>query len=812
MASGFLSSLYISLRANTADFETDMGRAARVANQRAKAIKQGVSGALKDLWGPVLAGFSVAALTSGVKQVTDRLLEMKAAAHSVAMPLTQFSALAGVAKDADVNMQDLSTGLSTMARNLSLAQQGSKQAQGAFQALGLDPSKLKDSHTAFLAVADALSKYKDGVAKTAIEQQIFSRSGAQFNELLNQGSAAIQQQEQHMRDLGVALDEDGVKKLQAFDDQSDELSDTLQGIGQRITIALLPALTSVNKNLTDFAQHGDVTDFASGLGTVMTTLGRAGMVVAATFSEVGRVIGGTFAIVRTAFQGINPLLLSNPLTAGPAMAAGFAKNAKEVAATAREVGSDLASNFKDWMARITQFGNDATAAASKAAAATGGGKDLKLVDPNAAANAAKAASAAQALRAAYLGLATAAQQAQQATATPLEQAADAHAKTLQGILKLVDQYVQKGGQLAQVQGLVDSAVAGANRRYQEQVAAIKAQQNAFQQALDQQVAAQRNAIDIQVQSIGMGDKEASRLQQVNQLEQQRLQRVQALQLAQTTHPEQYAELAKQITATNAAYGDMRDTMIDGFKRMDSAQSQWSNGFDSALANFADQAGNVAGQTESMFTDMFGGISDSLTTFVMTGKLSFKDLANSIISDIVRMETRILVSKALSMIMGMFTGVSAGGTISDSLYSSSGTVAIGFGTASAKGNVFAGPGIAAYENKIVNRPTYFAAGGNVMGERGPEAIMPLTRSSDGSLGVRASGVGAAAAPLQVEINITNKSGDAVQGRQTGQRQDGKKMIIDMVLDAVADNVSSGGKVAKSMQGRFGLQRRGVSVGA
>ncbi|MCV2875607.1 phage tail tape measure protein [Rhodobacteraceae bacterium XHP0102] len=54
--------------------------------------------------------------------------------------------------------------------------------------------------------------------------------------------------------------------------------------------------------------------------------------------------------------------------------------------------------------------------------------------------------------------------------------------------------------------------------------------------------------------------------------------------------------------------------------------------------------------------------------------------------------------------------------------------------------------------VVNRATPFAmAGGGlgVMGEAGPEAIMPLTRGSDGRLGVQSQGM---ARPAQITINI------------------------------------------------------------
>lgn len=54
--------------------------------------------------------------------------------------------------------------------------------------------------------------------------------------------------------------------------------------------------------------------------------------------------------------------------------------------------------------------------------------------------------------------------------------------------------------------------------------------------------------------------------------------------------------------------------------------------------------------------------------------------------------------------------------------------------------------------VVSAPSYFPMRGNLglMGEAGPEAIMPLQRSADGRLGVAASGGGA---PVNVVFNVT-----------------------------------------------------------
>lgn len=93
--------------------------------------------------------------------------------------------------------------------------------------------------------------------------------------------------------------------------------------------------------------------------------------------------------------------------------------------------------------------------------------------------------------------------------------------------------------------------------------------------------------------------------------------------------------------------------------------------------------------------------------------------------------------------GAASGSSSGGSWIGSAIS---TVLGFFGVKSANGNVFSSPGLHAYANSVVGQPTFFpfANGIGLMGEAGPEAIMPLRRGSDGRLGVSAPG-GANAVP-------------------------------------------------------------------
>jgi phage-related minor tail protein len=67
--------------------------------------------------------------------------------------------------------------------------------------------------------------------------------------------------------------------------------------------------------------------------------------------------------------------------------------------------------------------------------------------------------------------------------------------------------------------------------------------------------------------------------------------------------------------------------------------------------------------------------------------------------------------------------------------------------------------------VVSGPTYFPMRGGMglMGEAGPEAIMPLARGADGRLGVRTQG--SSTRPVQVTMNITTPDVEGFRRSQT-----------------------------------------------
>jgi len=89
--------------------------------------------------------------------------------------------------------------------------------------------------------------------------------------------------------------------------------------------------------------------------------------------------------------------------------------------------------------------------------------------------------------------------------------------------------------------------------------------------------------------------------------------------------------------------------------------------------------------------------------------------------------------------------------------------------SAKGNVFAQNKIVPFAyGGIVNKPTLFpmANGMGLMGEAGPEAIMPLRRGRNGRLGVEAASGATSNIVVNVDASGTQVQGDDNRGKQLG----------------------------------------------
>jgi lambda family phage tail tape measure protein len=346
----------------------------------------------------------------------------------------------------------------------------------------------------------------------------------------------------------------------------------------------------------------------------------------------------------------------------------------------------------------------------------------------------------------------------------------------------------------------------------------------YVQALAQQQRALELAGQRAVLGVGQGDRQNALNSELNSQQDRFAQ--QSLELAnQKSDPSRNMseeEFARKSQALADANKVATDQIRQNYADVEAAQGDWTKGATSAWANYLDSASNIAGQTKTLFSNAFSSMEDAVVNFAMTGKLSFADFTKSILADMARIATRQASSALLSSLVGAatsyFTGGgggnglaagSAGATSSNLGASSAGYSSTYFpqalgGAWSSGVQMFANGG--AFTNSIVSAPTAFGmAGGRagVMGEAGPEAIMPLTRTSSGKLGVLAAGGGSGTA-ISISAPVTVVTQDrGSEGMQIDQQALSKNLQTQMravAERAVADSWQPGGASFRRANGR------------
>ncbi|MBE9477112.1 MAG: phage tail tape measure protein [Proteobacteria bacterium] len=182
--------------------------------------------------------------------------------------------------------------------------------------------------------------------------------------------------------------------------------------------------------------------------------------------------------------------------------------------------------------------------------------------------------------------------------------------------------------------------------------------------------------------------------------------------------------------------DQLEVQLEGLESRLAATADMSAVFQRELSGMQDGISGAgreaAGFSRSLSTDMRGAFGDLILEGAKVSDV-LRDVAKSMIST--------TVNGAIRPVTNAISGALTGGL----------TNLIGGILPFAQGGVFAGGHVTPFaKGGIVSSPTNFAMRGGVglMGEAGPEAIVPLARGADGSLGIRGGGGGT----VTVNMNI------------------------------------------------------------
>lgn len=253
MSNNTLARLTVELAANTAGLETDMGKAARIAETEMQKMERSAVRMAATLSATLVAAGGALAVLA--KQSIDAADEMGELAEKVGMSTERLSAYNYIAKMSGADTELMSSSIKKLNVNMVEAANGQGAAKKAFEELGIElrdaNGNLKDNDTILVQVAERMSKMEDGAAKTALAVAIFGKAGADLIPMLNQGARGFADLTEEAKRMGLIISTDAAKAAGELNDSIDRLTLATRGLGNAVMQSTLPALNAIAKSLVE---------------------------------------------------------------------------------------------------------------------------------------------------------------------------------------------------------------------------------------------------------------------------------------------------------------------------------------------------------------------------------------------------------------------------------------------------------------------------------------------------------------------------------------------------------------------------------
>lgn len=590
-----IARLGVVLGLNTADFQAGIKTAMQGLEKLEKAMPRiGLAAAA--------AGTGLALL---IKQSINELDRLDELSQMLGTTVESLSSLGKAAKIEGMNIEEFSSSIVKLTRNISEAQTGSESAAYAFKAMGLDPSTFKNSEDALLQISDAFAGYKDGINKTALAVELFGKSGAGMIPFLNQGSTAIQTIRNELDSFGNASTKAALEAAE-FNDRMTKMGIVVNTLFQKFVSELLPSLNNFTQALFDTFTYSDLlrneinklvaiqaVRWAENLAIAFAHVVDVGVFVGRVIIAIAdsvRVMAADIQVLWQALKVFTPGAVSD--TMGWYTELQNVKDyRKEVLKEAEESHAALinknAAFFTDLtkqsveyarLSRLFQYDEFGAESAPDKPEAPGGftkpksGKESNML----------------------------------AEAKRISAEFERERNHSLDMLRIKEQMA----------GLTEN-----ERRVQEAVnEVLNATSKKLQDIADKREAAAGR--DASAEVLAEYDKQAAAVQELGA---------------------QYAELAR-IQETSSI----------------EAQRTFTYGWNQAFAQYAEDATNYATMARDMFSAVTGAMSTAIDNFVESGKFSFKDFAGSIIKDLIKIELKMQAMQLFRMGISAITGSFGGG--------------------------------------------------------------------------------------------------------------------------------------------------------
>ena len=798
MASKSLGTLTIDLIAKVGGFVSGLSQAERASQKWRKQVKEDAAAAAAAMTGFATA-VGAAAIGAGVagynllKTTSRQITESDRWAKSLNMSTQSLLAWQYAAEKAGVSgdqMADIFKDVGDKIGDAVLNKSG--EAVGALDSLGLSAKKLagESPDKQLLAISDALEKVKSNAEKTTILESL-GNDLSKMLPLLDNGSEKLRQYMDAAKKFGVAPDDADIEKLVRVNALFEDMETQVNGVKIELAAGLASVdLSALQKSIGDM---GDVfkdpaviqglTDLVGGVVDLATWLVRVG-------AEAGKLIdqykGGSSVGLNASIPEIERRIKN--LNAD--------LDDKGVLASFNRIGMDVSgkeAERAELQRRLAFLKNSQSTL-----------PEIKLPEP---------------VKTNYrLGSGETNGKPQNNTSgQKLDSAFKSVERSYLRQIELIDTTGKKTAVVTEQQKLqfdiADGKLQSLNEAQKTRLVSLakevdrlnavkkaneeNARVAAFVANLQAQNENARADLGVDVQGAGIGNKQRERLRERLSIERDFLDQQRELQKQYQSGDISQTVYDRETQALKDAQSERLEVQEDYYKKVDALQADWVTGARDGLADWVDDSTNYAMQAADVMKSALSGISRNIVEMLNGNKASWKDWGISVLKIIEQVMVNMMIANAASSIGSLFSGAASSSA-------SSGTAIQNYGAnlqLNAKGGVYSSADLSQYSNSVVSSPTLFAfaKGAGLMGEAGPEAIMPLTRASDGSLGVRAVGnggvtPGSGGAP-QVSIHIDgngNNQTQATSGYEQFAREVGN-FVDRRYRELIGRDLSPGGAV-------------------
>ena len=778
--------------------------------------------------GLAAVGVGITALVLPVANTADELANL---AQKTGVSVEALSALTYVAQMSDTDLQGLVKGLQRLSVAMFDTQVQGEEGSAALKALGVSAvdasGQIRPTEQVLLDLADKFANMPDGADKAALAIKLFGKEGMSLIPLLNQGRAGITALMEEAERFGLVINSQTAQAAELLNDNLDRLRGMLEGVQRQIGAAVIPILAdfteqvilaqsetgSFSNELQRITANREATitfleSVASGLAFIAESAVLLKRVIAQPFdslSVVGKDIETWFKtdLLRSGkSMGLDPKVIDAEIAKlqtarddyvraandrlfninqNPGYVDRVAKFFEEQRRTVRIMGQrfvlDTEAQSKEVQAIYDKFLPTLPRKPRPSLDLSGFEKPKPTEKLNE-------------------GEAFLNQLRSRLTRTQEGEAAELRARALQteakgykGVSVEAEKYIQileaierqkekdkafeaYEKEEANARKIVETLIGGNRQR----IEGVQLQREMLDLSATERTVLQTRA-ELE-KSAAAARKEASQIQDADL----RAQTIEAINEALARQ----LPILENLTRANADY-----------------QRSAEFGAKAALRNYIEDATNAAKQAERAVTGAFKSMEDALTQFVMTGKLDFNSLANSIISDLIRIQ----IQRAITLPLANFAM---------SLFAPAASAALPLGSGDLMGvnaNIAHSGGLLGADglpSRQVSATLFagarrFHTGGLVSGEvpiiaRQGEAVF-----TPGQL--RALGGAVATKPqVNVEVNVINRASGVETRVEQQQQPDGSTrldVIVEQMEARMARSISQGSGLAPTLERRYGL---------